>query len=124
MVLPTPKLDDRTFQDLVNETKRLIPRYCPEWTDHNVSDPGIALLELFAYMVDILLYRVNRVPELCRYRWLSDNGGNPIIDQVHGQPAETNGSAISEKNLLLSELGKSAWGGLATQFELAHHPAA
>ncbi len=70
MVLPVPKLDDRTFQDLVNETKKLIPRYCPEWTDHNVSDPGVTLIELFAYMVDVLLYRINRVPERNFLRWL------------------------------------------------------
>jgi len=70
MVLPTPRLDDRTFQDLVNETKRLIPRYCPEWTDHNVSDPGVTMIELFAYMVDILLYRINRVPERNYIKWL------------------------------------------------------
>jgi predicted phage baseplate assembly protein len=70
MVLPAPKLDDRTFQDLVNETKRLIPRYCPEWTDHNVSDPGVTMIELFAYMVDILLYRLNRVPERNYIKWL------------------------------------------------------
>ncbi|MBF6612702.1 MAG: putative baseplate assembly protein [Chloroflexi bacterium] len=70
MVLPVPKLDDRTFQDLVNETKRQIPRYCPEWTDHNVSDPGVTLIELFAYMVDMLLYRINRVPERNYVKWL------------------------------------------------------
>src|SRR5215213_2897792 len=70
MVLPVPKLDDRSFQDLVNETKKLIPRYCPEWTDHNVSDPGVTMIELFAYMVDILLYRINRVPERNYIKWL------------------------------------------------------
>lgn len=70
MVLPVPKLDDRTFQDLVNETKKLIPRYCPQWTDHNVSDPGVTMIELFAYMVDVLLYRINRVPERNYLRWL------------------------------------------------------
>src|SRR5215212_9323742 len=70
MPLPAPKLDDRTFQDLVDEAKRRIPRYCPEWTDHNVSDPGVTLIELFAYMVDLLLYRVNRVPERNYIKWL------------------------------------------------------
>ncbi|MDR3577378.1 MAG: putative baseplate assembly protein [Anaerolineaceae bacterium] len=63
MPLPEPKLDDRTFQDLVNEAKGLIPHYTPEWTDHNLSDPGVTMIELFAWMVDILLYRINRVPE-------------------------------------------------------------
>jgi predicted phage baseplate assembly protein len=63
MALPNIKLDERTFQDLVDEAKLRIPRYCPEWTNHNVSDPGVTLIELFAYMVDHLLYQVNRVPE-------------------------------------------------------------
>ena len=42
MALPAPNLDDRTFQDIVDEAKRLIPRYTPEWTNHNLSDPGVA----------------------------------------------------------------------------------
>ena len=63
MPLPSPNLDDRSFQDILDEARRLIPRYCPEWTDHNLSDPGITLLELFAWMTDLLLYRLNRVPE-------------------------------------------------------------
>jgi predicted phage baseplate assembly protein len=62
-MLPTPNLDDRDFQDIVDGTRRLIPRYCPEWTDHNLSDPGITLIELFAWMMDMLLYRLNRVPD-------------------------------------------------------------
>lgn len=63
MPLPTPNLDDRRFQELVDEAKRMIPRYCPQWTDHNVSDPGVTLIELFAWMVESMLYRLNRVPE-------------------------------------------------------------
>ncbi len=63
MPLPTVSLDDRRFQDIVDQMKSLIPRYCPEWTDHNVSDPGVALIELFAWMADMLLYRVNQVPD-------------------------------------------------------------
>ena len=63
MALPQIKLDERTFQDLVDEAKLRIPRYTPEWSNHNVSDPGVTLIELFAYMVDQLLYQINRVPE-------------------------------------------------------------
>ena len=63
MPLPAPNLDDRRFQDLVDDAKRLVQRRCPEWTDHNVSDPGITLIETFAYLVDQVLYRLNRVPE-------------------------------------------------------------
>jgi predicted phage baseplate assembly protein len=63
MPLPAPDLDDRTFQDLVDEAKRMVQRRCPEWTDHNVSDPGVTLIETFAYLTDQLLYRVNQVPD-------------------------------------------------------------
>ena len=63
MPLPTPTLDDRHFQEIVDQAKLLIPHYCREWTDHNVSDPGVTLIELFAWMTDMLLYRVNQVPD-------------------------------------------------------------
>jgi len=70
MPLVTPRLDDRRFQDIVDEAKSRIPRYCPEWTDHNVSDPGVALIELFAWMTDLLLYRVNQVPDRMYVKFL------------------------------------------------------
>jgi predicted phage baseplate assembly protein len=63
MALQTPNLDDRKFQDIVSEARSKIPLYCPKWTDYNLSDPGITLIELFAWMVDVLIYRLNRVPE-------------------------------------------------------------
>jgi predicted phage baseplate assembly protein len=63
MALPTPELDDRDFQSLVDEAKRLVQRSSPEWTDHNVSDPGVTLIEAFAQMVDQLIYRLNRLPD-------------------------------------------------------------
>ena len=49
-MIPPPKLDDRAFDDIVQEAIRLIPRYAPEWTNHNASDPGITLIELAAWM--------------------------------------------------------------------------
>jgi len=64
MPLAEPKLDDRRFQDIVDEAKKLVPRYNEEWTDHNVSDPGVTLIELFAWMTDMILYRLNQVPRL------------------------------------------------------------
>lgn len=63
MTLPAPNLDDRRFQDLVDDAKRLVQRNTKYWTDHNVSDPGVTLIEAFAWMTDQLLYRLNRVPE-------------------------------------------------------------
>ena len=62
-MIPTPNLDDRTFQDIVDEALRLIPRYCPEWTNLNASDPGVTLIELFAWMTEMIIYRLNKVPD-------------------------------------------------------------
>lgn len=61
--LPKSNLDDRTFQDLVEECLLRIPRYCPEWTNYNPSDPGITLIELFAWLTDQMLLRFNQVPQ-------------------------------------------------------------
>src|SRR5207237_9166384 len=53
MRLPEIQLDDRRFQDLVSEARVRIARTCPEWTEHTVSDPGITLTELFAWLTEM-----------------------------------------------------------------------
>jgi predicted phage baseplate assembly protein len=63
MALPSPNLDDRRFQQFVDDAKRYIQQRAPEWTDHNVSDPGVTLVEAVAHMADQIVYRLNRVPE-------------------------------------------------------------
>ncbi|AFZ01388.1 putative baseplate assembly protein [Calothrix sp. PCC 6303] len=60
--LPKSDLDDRTFKDLVEECILRIPRYCPEWTNYNPGDPGITMVELFAWLTDQMLLRFNQVP--------------------------------------------------------------
>jgi predicted phage baseplate assembly protein len=63
MRLPEIILDDRRFQDLVNEARLRINQRAPEWTEHNVSDPGITLIELFAWMTETIIFRLNRIPD-------------------------------------------------------------
>src|SRR5262249_56541369 len=63
MPIQSPKLDDRAFDDLVEEAKQVIRQRCPEWSDLGASDPGVVLIELFAYLTDVMLYRLNRLPE-------------------------------------------------------------
>jgi predicted phage baseplate assembly protein len=70
MSISAPNLDDRRFQDLVDDAKRMVMDRCPTWTDHNVSDPGVTLIETFAYMTDQLLYRLNRVPDRLYIKFL------------------------------------------------------
>ena len=62
-MIHSPNLDDKTYQEIVDEAIRLIPHYCPEWTNHNPSDPGITLIELFAWMTEMMIYRLNQVPD-------------------------------------------------------------
>jgi hypothetical protein len=63
MPLPLPSLDDRRWVDLVEEGRALIPFYGPGWTDHNYHCPGITFLELLAWITEMDVYQVNRVPE-------------------------------------------------------------
>ena len=77
MPLPLPNLDTRRWADLVDEGRALIPRHAPGWTDHNVHDPGITLVELFAWLVEQLIYRANRVPERHLRKFLALAGFAP-----------------------------------------------
>ncbi len=69
--LEAPKLDDRGYDELRRELLRRIPMHSPTWTDHNPGDPGITLLELFAWLTDNLLYRLNRVPDKALVQFLN-----------------------------------------------------
>ena len=70
MPLDAPNLDDRTYADIVEGAFRLIPRFAPEWTDRNDSDPGVAITRLFAWMTELTLFRLNQVPERAYVKFL------------------------------------------------------
>jgi hypothetical protein len=63
MNLPLPNLDDHSYDDLVQEAIALIPLEYPEWTDHNPTDTGIILIELFAWLTEMILYQINQIPD-------------------------------------------------------------
>lgn len=63
MSIPVPNLDDRSFLDLVASARERIQQIDPGWTDLSVHDPGIVLVEAFAHLTDLLMYRLNRVPD-------------------------------------------------------------
>ena len=62
-LLPLPVLDDRRWADLVDEGRVLIPVAAPAWTDHNVHDPGVTLMELLAWIAETDIYRTDRIPD-------------------------------------------------------------
>ena len=70
MPLQIPKIDDRRYQDLLDEALSRIPVHNPEWTNFNRSDPGVTLIEIFAFMTENLLYRANLIPERNRLKFL------------------------------------------------------
>ena len=70
MPLPSPRLDDRTFEQLMEEARRHVRRLSPSWTDLSPGEPGTTILEVFAYLTETLLYRVNRVPEKAYVEYL------------------------------------------------------
>jgi len=63
MGLPIPKLADKTFEEIVQEARTLISRYAPGWTDHNLHDPGITFIELFAWIAEMQMYYTDRLTE-------------------------------------------------------------
>lgn len=90
MPLELPNLDDRTYADLVEEARRLIPSFDPAWTNHNPSDPGITLVETFAYLTEMLLYRLNRVTEANQRRFIKLlQGSSPVPAPTGDLTADT-----------------------------------
>lgn len=71
MPLAIPSIDDRRYQALLDETLARIPVHNPEWTNFNRSDPGVTLVELFAFLTESLLYRANQIPERNRRKFLT-----------------------------------------------------
>lgn len=66
----TPQIDTRRWQDIVDEIRARIPHYTPEWTDLNDNDPGITLTQVFAHLTEMLLFRMQRVPDLLYIKFL------------------------------------------------------
>ncbi|MFE6692117.1 hypothetical protein ACFVFQ_37345 [Streptomyces sp. NPDC057743] len=74
-----PDLDTLRFQDLVDTAKRLLPTRAPTWSDHNVSDPGITLIEYAAHLTDHLSYRCNTLPSETLRALLTLYGATPAM---------------------------------------------
>jgi hypothetical protein len=96
MPIQLPNLDDRRYEDLVEEARGMIPGNAPAWTDHNTADPGITLIEMFAFLTEIMVYRLNRLSEdtLSRFvklmrgpEWVRDPN-KTIVEETRGAVLE------------------------------------
>ncbi len=91
MPLQLPNLDDRRYKDLVDEALALIPTHAPQWTNHNPSDPGITLIELFAFLSESLIYRLNRVTPANLLSFLK------LLNGTDWQPLDENDQPLGKK---------------------------
>ena len=80
-----PSIDNRRFDDLVDEVRSRIPRYTPEWTDVNDNEPGMAILQVFAWLTELQLYRLGQVPQLNRLKFLELLG----VELAPAEPSRT-----------------------------------
>jgi predicted phage baseplate assembly protein len=70
MPITPPPIDDRGFQQMVRDALARVPVHTPEYTHLGQSDPGVTLVELFAFIAESMLYRANRAPEMSRLKFL------------------------------------------------------
>ncbi|MCP5106289.1 MAG: hypothetical protein GY950_23080, partial [bacterium] len=78
MALNIPNLDDIKFEQLVDESRAQINRCAPQWTDHNLHDPGITFIDLFAWLAEMQIYHLNRVTETNYKKFLELVGIHPL----------------------------------------------
>ena len=71
MPLTEPTFDTRTYRDILTEVLARVPVHNPEWNNFNDADPGVTLLQLFAYMAENVIYRANLIPERNRLKFLT-----------------------------------------------------
>jgi hypothetical protein len=83
MPLQAPNLDDRRYQQLLDDSLARVPIHTPEWTNFNQSDPGVTIVQLFAFLTETLIYRANQIPDRNRIKFL----------QLLGVPLQPSSSA-------------------------------
>src|SRR5215470_3437297 len=88
-------LDDLTWEDLIHEGRSLIPAFSREWTNHNPSDPGVTLIELFAYLSEGLMYQLNRI---------GDKNVHAFLRLINGPGWEPKTPLVEEKRTAIHEM--------------------
>lgn len=90
MPITLPDLDTKTYQDIVDEMLASIPNYTDKWTNYNVSDPGITILEMLCWITEATLYRINKIPDASYVNFLRLLAGVCGIDDINRLLADPN----------------------------------
>ena len=69
-MLNSLNLSDKTYDELLSEAVSQIPLYSAEWTNFNVSDPGITLLQNLTAFQLLQQENINTVSEEARLKLL------------------------------------------------------
>lgn len=77
MGLDIPDLDDRQYEEMLEDALKRIPVHSDEWTDHNAHDPGITILETLSWLAETYIYQLNRVTDAHRRKHLDLLGVQP-----------------------------------------------
>ena len=115
-------LDDRRWQDLVDDGRALIPLYGPEWTDHNAHDPGITLVELLAWLAKMDIYQLNRITDRAKLKFLALVGFAPQPPHPAAAVLRLNLQGVTTSVDLPAgvEFSGSDPFGVATRFRILH----
>lgn len=94
MSLPIPDLDNKRFEQLVDEAIKYIPIYAPQWTDHNLHDPGITMIDLFSWLTEMQLFSLNQVTGRHLTKYLSLLGTQPKPAKLREVDVQVSSTAL------------------------------
>lgn len=98
-MLPEIRLDQENFEEIVEEGRSMISAIYPQWTDYNYSDPGITILEMFAWLKEMQQFSMDQVTDAQRMKFLKLLGQRPRM----AVPARTMVELKGERELLLKK---------------------
>jgi predicted phage baseplate assembly protein len=107
--LDPPTLDDRTFDDLLADARKLLPAYTDEWTDHNVHDPGITVLELLAWLTETYGFQLDQLTDEHVRKYLRLVGETPTpprsarVDLSLSPTAAADGTVLPRGTTVLTD---------------------
>lgn len=80
--MPSPLIDERNSDHIINQAVDMIPFYTPEWGfDPNKKEPGAALFRIFTQLYTGIINRLNRVPDKNHLAFLNMLGVNLLPPQ-------------------------------------------